>query len=127
MRIDWPTKIMPIAGDLTQKGLGLSADHLQILMTEVNVIINCAASVNFDDPLLEALNINYFGCMRMLEIAKSSRSVVCFTHVSTAYVNSNRKGRIEEKVYDLENGKEPDAYVQEIMNMNPQQVADNEK
>ena len=33
-------------------------------------MINCAASVNFDDPLHDALNINYFGCLRMLEIAK---------------------------------------------------------
>lgn len=32
-------------------------------------MINCAASVNFDDPILEALNINYFGTLRMLDLA----------------------------------------------------------
>jgi hypothetical protein len=37
----------------------------------------------------------------MLEIAQSSSSILVFTHVSTAYVNSDKKGSIEEKVYDM--------------------------
>jgi hypothetical protein len=40
-----------------------------MLIEEVDIIINIAASTNFDDPLLEALNINYFGCLRMLDLA----------------------------------------------------------
>jgi fatty acyl-CoA reductase len=40
-----------------------------MIVEEVNVIINSAASVNFDDPLLDAIQINYFGCMRILELA----------------------------------------------------------
>ena len=70
MRLGWPAKIAPITGDLTLKGLGLSNEHREILLNEVEVIINNAASVNFDDPLLDALNINYFGCMRLLDIAQ---------------------------------------------------------
>jgi len=66
------------------------------------------------------MNINYFGCMRMLDIAQKSKSVLCFTHVSTAYVNSNRSGRIEEKIYDLEGGKDPEKLVEEILKLNPQ-------
>jgi len=62
------------------------------MLNEVQIIINCAASVNFDDPLLDALNTNYFGCMRLLDLALKSSSILCFTHVSTAYVNSNRTG-----------------------------------
>ena len=45
------------------------------MQTEVQVIINCAASVNFDDPILIQLNINYFGTLRLLELAKQSTSV----------------------------------------------------
>lgn len=70
MRNNWSQKIAPIAGDLTLSGLGLSPEHKEILLNEVDVIINNAASVNFDDPLLDALNINYFGCMRILDIAQ---------------------------------------------------------
>ena len=40
-----------------------------MVVAETQLIINCAASVNFDDPLLEAFDINYFGCLKMLELA----------------------------------------------------------
>ena len=70
---EWPNKIGAILGDLTLTGLGLSKEHREILVNEVDIIINSAASVNFDDPLLDALNINYFGCMRMLELAKECK------------------------------------------------------
>jgi len=46
--------------------------------------------------------------------------VLTFTHVSTAYTNSNRSGRIEEKIYDLEGGKDPEKLVEEILALNPQ-------
>jgi nucleoside-diphosphate-sugar epimerase len=61
--------------------------------------MNCAASVNFDDPLLDALNINYFGTLRILDLAKQCK-IENFTHVSTAYVNANQSGRIMEQVYE---------------------------
>ena len=74
------------------KGLGLSKEDRQMLQNEVNIIINCAASVNFDDPIKEALNINYFGTLRLLDLAHKTLNIDVFTHVSTAYVNSNRVG-----------------------------------
>lgn len=68
---------------------------------DLQIVINCAASVNFDDPLPDALQINYFGCLRMLELAKECKNIEVFEHVSTAYVNSNRSGFIEEKIYNI--------------------------
>jgi len=50
---------VPVAGDLIMNHLGLSAEHRASLVNECDVIINCAASVNFDDPLLDAIQINY--------------------------------------------------------------------
>jgi thioester reductase-like protein len=55
------------------QGLGISIDDRQRIVNEVDLIINCAASVNFDDPLLDAIQINYFGCYRMLELAKECK------------------------------------------------------
>lgn len=52
------------------EGLGLSPEDHEQITRDVDVIINSAASVNFDDPLKEALKINYFGAKRMLELAK---------------------------------------------------------
>ena len=55
LRTGWRSKVFPIGGDLTLEGLGLSAEHKNILMNEVDVVINSAASTNFDDPILESL------------------------------------------------------------------------
>ena len=68
LRQGWKSKIFPIAGDLTLEGLGLSQEHKNILLNEVDLVINSAASTNFDDPILESLNINYFGAMRLFDI-----------------------------------------------------------
>jgi thioester reductase-like protein len=62
-------KVVPIAGDLIVEGLGIELEQRKILVNELDVIINCAASVNFDDPLLDAIQINYIGCLRMVELA----------------------------------------------------------
>jgi len=69
MKEGWKTKVVPIVGDLTIKKLGISNEDRAVLIEEVDILINSAASTNFDDPLLEALNINYFGCLRMLDLA----------------------------------------------------------
>ena len=47
-------KIVPIQGDLIVEHLGLSQADREMVVNEVNVIINSAASVNFDDPLQDA-------------------------------------------------------------------------
>ena len=104
-------------GDLNVKGLGFSEQHRAVLINEVQVIINCAASVNFDDPLQEALLINYFGALQLLDIAKQSVSLESFTHVSTAYVNSNREGQIDERVYPVPNNEDPEMLVSRIMRL----------
>ena len=90
-----------------------------MLTQECDIIINCAASVNFDDPLLDAIQINFAGCRRMLDLAKECRNLEVFTHVSTAYTNSDRLGFIEEKVRDLE-GDDPDELIESIIRMGPQ-------
>ena len=96
------------------QGLGISVDDRSKIINEVDLIINCAASVNFDDPLLDAIQINYFGCHRMLELAKECKKLLSFTHVSTAYVNSNRTGFIEEKIYDLPCVSDPEEEIAKI-------------
>ena len=117
-------KVVPVAGDLIIDKLGLSESDRAMVTAEADVVINCAASVNFDDPLLDALEINYFGCLRMLELAKECKNILAFTHVSTAYVNSNLPGnsRVEEKVYDLPNNEDPEEFIARICKLGPQKV-----
>ena len=112
------SKIIPVTGDLIIDKLGLSDSDRAMIVDSCNIILNSAASVNFDDPLKEALQINYFGSMRMLELAKECKNLEVFTHVSTCYVNCNRSGYVEEKVYDTGHVN-VDELVSSIMNMNP--------
>jgi hypothetical protein len=45
--------------------------------------------------------------------------------VSTAYTNSNRRGFIEEKIYNLD--RDPEEIINEVLQMNPQYISDNEQ
>lgn len=51
--------------------------------------MNSAASINFDDPIREALQINYFGARRILELAHECKNLICLHHVSTVYTSAN--------------------------------------
>ena len=100
--MEWATsKIIPIKGDLMVEGLDISHEDREVIVNEVEIFINSAASVNFDDPLKQALNINYFGTCRMLELAMQCKKLKVFTHISTAYVNCTRGNfdEIEEEIY----------------------------
>lgn len=82
-------RVVPIRGDLVLEGLGLDPKVRSQLIEEVNVIFNTAASINFDDPIREALMINYFGARRVLDLAHECKRLSVLHHVSTAYVSSN--------------------------------------
>lgn len=100
-----------------------------MVTAETQIIVNCAASINFDDPLIDALEINYFGCKRMLELAQECRNIQVFTHVSTAYVNCNimTGENILEEVYDLPGNQDCERIVEDIIKLGPQRVAEQEK
>jgi len=62
----------------------------------------------------------------MLELAKECEKLLVYTHVSTAYVNCNRRGDIEETVYDLPGGQDPEEVIESIIRMGPQRVQEQE-
>lgn len=86
-----------------------------MLINELDVIINIAASVDFNEQLTDALQINYFGCMRMLELATQCKKLQIYTHVSTCYVNCEKFGYIKEQIYDIPEDSE--AIVSGLMKM----------
>ena len=55
----------------------------------------------------------------MLELAKEIENLEVFTHVSTAYANSEKSGLIEEKVYDLDDGMDSEELIAKIIEMGP--------
>jgi alcohol-forming fatty acyl-CoA reductase len=53
---EWINKtIVPIEGDLVLQNLGIKPEDRRLLVEEVQVILNSAASINFNEPLHEAL------------------------------------------------------------------------
>ncbi|KAF0726769.1 hypothetical protein AaE_009573 [Aphanomyces astaci] len=85
------SKLVAIGGDINSASLGMSAQDAQLLIDRVNVVVHSAASVSFNEPLDVAVEMNTLGAMYMLSFSKQIKRLVAYVHVSTAYVNSNRR------------------------------------
>eukprot|EP00742_Colponemidia_sp_Colp-10_P010413 GILJ01011431.1.p1 GENE.GILJ01011431.1~~GILJ01011431.1.p1 ORF type:complete len:1177 (+),score=214.25 GILJ01011431.1:40-3570(+) len=114
------SKLHAVSGDLIQENLGLSREDYAMLTANVDVVINCAASVDFNSRLDEAIQINVLGPQRMLDLARKCRDLKAFVHVSTAYVNANKRGWVEEKIYPCQ--FDPEALIQDVLKMSPKDV-----
>uniref|UniRef100_A0A8C9UKV5 Fatty acyl-CoA reductase n=1 Tax=Spermophilus dauricus TaxID=99837 RepID=A0A8C9UKV5_SPEDA len=91
-------KIKPIYADLNQKDLAISKEDMKELLSSVNIIFHCAATVRFDDPLRHAVQLNVTATQQLLHIASQMPKLEAFIHISTAYSNCNLK-HIDEVIY----------------------------
>ncbi|XP_068212189.1 putative fatty acyl-CoA reductase CG5065 [Palaemon carinicauda] len=91
-------KLMPIQGDITLPGLGISTSDASTLATSVSVVFHAAATVKFDDPLKLSLQMNVLGTKRLIELCHKMDKLVAVIHISTAYCNCDR-GEVKEIVY----------------------------
>ncbi|XP_060645561.1 fatty acyl-CoA reductase wat-like [Drosophila nasuta] len=80
-------RIVLISGDCEEPDLEISEEVRELLKNEVQVVIHCAATVNFAEPLHKALDINTRATQLMLNLAKEMSRLVGFVHVSTAFSN----------------------------------------
>lgn len=80
-------KVQVLEGDISQDRLGLSEADYAELIAHVQIVINSAAVVVFDERLDVAVELNTLGPRRLVELARTCRQRVIFLHVSTAYVN----------------------------------------
>nr|XP_014086817.1 fatty acyl-CoA reductase wat isoform X1 [Bactrocera oleae] len=92
------TLITQINGDCAQPNLGISPEDREVLTTNVDVIIHCAATVRFNEPLYNALILNVGATKTILELAKEISQLKSFVHVSTAFSNCILP-HIDEKYY----------------------------
>ena len=63
----------------------------------VDVLIHCAASVSFEQPLDDALELNSKGPARLLRALREAGSDPYVVHVSTAYAAGQRSGLVLER------------------------------
>lgn len=108
--------VQVVEGDISLNKLGLSPEATAVCENEANIILHCAATVNFDETLKLAIQLNCLGARRVLELAKTCKNLYAHVHVSTAYVNCiHNSGNIEirEKIYPIQ-------YVPTLLPKNPE-------
>lgn len=122
-------KVVPIQGDLIQDSLGLKPEIRQLLIEDLDIIINSAASVSFNNPLHEALQINYYGAVKILDLALECKHLECLSHISTAYVGINQAEQAEvmEVVSKDQNSDDWEVQLKNIMSLNREECSRLEK
>ena len=71
-------KVSAVAGDVTLPGFGLSPTDLQLLIENVSIVFNSAATVKFDEELKAAVEMNVKGPRQLLDICRQMKNLdVC--------------------------------------------------
>ncbi|TKY67085.1 Fatty acyl-CoA reductase 3 [Spatholobus suberectus] len=95
-------KLTLVPGDISREDLGLEDPILrEEICNQTDVIINLAATTNFDERYDISLGLNTFGVKYVINFAKKCTKLEVLVHVSTAYVCGEGEGLILEKPYHL--------------------------
>src|SRR5437588_4424562 len=90
-------KVEIIEGDVTQPGLGLTADTSRRLQKNLDLIINSSGLTDFNPDLRDALAANTDAPLNLLEFVRTSDHAGLL-HLSTCYVAGEHDGRVSEKL-----------------------------
>ena len=96
------SKAEAVSGDILEPRLGFEDAVYGQLKAEVDLVINSAATVDFDAALDISLELNTLGPQRVLEFVHDCRPGAVLVQVSTAYVNGRRSGSIPEAPLPLD-------------------------
>ncbi|XP_010535677.1 PREDICTED: fatty acyl-CoA reductase 1-like [Tarenaya hassleriana] len=95
-------KVVPVPGDISVDDLGVGdSDLKQRMRKDIDVVVNVAATTNFDERYDVGLGINTFGALNVLNFAKSCVNPQLLLHVSTAYVCGEKSGLLMEKPFAM--------------------------
>ncbi|WP_316745405.1 SDR family oxidoreductase [Streptomyces sp. MK7] len=98
----WPGTLVPVTGDVTRPGLGLTAAEGHLART-ADRIVHCAAVTDFGLPEERYDSVNVHGTRHVLDLALAGRTPL--VHLSTAYVCGERDGTVRED--ELDTGGRP--------------------
>ncbi|HEY1469170.1 MAG TPA: SDR family oxidoreductase [Candidatus Acidoferrum sp.] len=88
-------KVEIVEGDVSQPGLGLSAEAQMRLQRSLDVIANSAGLTDFNPDLRDALSSNVDSAINLLEFLRKCDHAGLM-HLSTCYVVGMRDGRVTE-------------------------------
>ncbi|KAJ4958802.1 hypothetical protein NE237_025913 [Protea cynaroides] len=95
-------KVTTVAGDITYENLGIEASDLrEDMWREIDMVVNIAATTNFDDRYDVSLGVNAMGPKHVLNFANKCVNLKMLLHVSTAYVVGEQAGLILEKPFKM--------------------------
>jgi nucleoside-diphosphate-sugar epimerase len=83
-----------VTGEVTEAHFGLDEKHFRELASRTDLVINAAASVNFREPLDQALAINTLSLHHLTALAREAGAPL--VQVSTCYVHGYHRGDIPE-------------------------------
>lgn len=69
------SKIIPVAGDITEPELGISTDDQNMLIRSVSIVFHSAATVKFDEALKLSVTINMLGTKRLIQLCNRMHNV----------------------------------------------------
>ncbi|KAI9095057.1 hypothetical protein K1719_026521 [Acacia pycnantha] len=85
-------KVVAVAGDVSLANLGLNEENAENeISKEIDIIVNVAATTNFDERFDIAIGVNTMGARNVLNFAKTCPKIQALLHVSTAYVCGEAK------------------------------------
>ena len=90
-------RVEVVEGDVTQPGLGLSAENAHRLQKNLDLIINSSGLTDFNPDLRDALATNTDAAINILEFVRTTDHAGLL-HLSTCYVAGDQDGRVSEKL-----------------------------
>lgn len=96
---DYMKRIKVFDADLQSPNLGLSREHEDYIMSNVEIVIHAGADVRFDQQLKKAIEVNVRGTRDLLRIMEKSSKLQVFVYVSTLFSHCP-KTHIYEEFYD---------------------------
>lgn len=83
-------KVVVVAGDVTEKDLGLNEKDLARVKNEVTVVFHSAATVRFNERLQDAVRLNTEATQNVIQFCLTIKKLqVCYTISFTFYQVTN--------------------------------------
>lgn len=72
------SKLTAVTGDVTLPGFGLSVSDMHLLIENVSIVFNSAATIKFNEELKDAIEMNVKGPMQLLNICRQMKRLEVF-------------------------------------------------
>ncbi|OAQ60185.1 male sterility protein [Pochonia chlamydosporia 170] len=100
-------KVLFVAGNLTQRNLGISEDNLATMSKVVTIIIHAAANISLKASLQDAVINNCLPSLELARLAASFNRLNSFVQVSSLFALSFLPdGPVDETLYMIDNPEE---------------------